>query len=316
MLTFAGRIRKYPLTVLIIICWIGGIVYFGSLRLYEKVDEVMNRAGAVDILNDAAEITESHKTRPFLSLPAQNTEEIKAAREAAAKKAEEERMKNPFSKVDLSYLDDALFIGDSRTETLRLYAGWDDVTFYSKTGTNIWSIMEEEIAKDPDSGEKISVEAALKKQHFGKIYIMLGINELGTGTPESFYQQFKSVVKQIRDLQPDAILFVQSIIHVSKVQDGEGSVVNNENVNARNKLLQKLADNKMIYYLDGNEVLDDGDSCLNGDYTFDGIHLTADHVDVWTDYILAHGVVLEQDTGNGQKASETEAPPETEAKKN
>ena len=297
MLTFAGRIRKYPLTVMIIICWIGGIIYFGSQGLYAKVDEMMNRPRAADVLMEAAGKVKEHKITPFLTLPAQNTEEIKAAREAAreaeAKKAEEERMKNPFSKVDLSYLDDAVFIGDSRTETLRLYAGWDNVTYYSKTGTNIWAIMEEDLAKDPDSGEKISVEAALKKQHFGKIYIMLGINELGTGTPESFYQQFKSVVKQIRELQPDAIIFVQSIIHVSKVQDGEGTVINNENVNARNKLLQKLADNKMIYYLDGNEVLDDENSCLNGDYTFDGIHLTADHVDIWTDYILAHGVVLE-----------------------
>ena len=316
MFAFAGRIRKYPLTVMIIICWIGGIVYFGSHRLYAKVDEMMNRPRAADILMDAAGIVKEHKTKPFLTLPAQNTEEIKAAREAAAKKAEEERMKNPFSKVDLSYLDDAVFIGDSRTETLRLYAGWDNVTYYSKTGTNIWAIMEEELAKDPDSGEKISVEAALKMQHFGKIYIMLGINELGTGTPESFYQQFKSVVKQIRELQPDAIIFVQSIIHVSKVQDGEGSVINNENVNARNKLLQKLADNKMIYYLDGNEVLDDKDGCLNGDYTFDGIHLTADHVDVWTDYILAHGVVLEQPSAKEEKAPETQKQPETEAKKN
>ena len=124
------------------------------------------------------------------------------------------------------------------------------------------------------------------------------------------------MVKQIRELQPDAILFVQSIIHVSKVQDGEGTVINNENVNARNKLLQKLADNKMIYYLDGNEVLDDKNGCLNGDYTFDGIHLTADHVDIWTDYILAHGVVLEQDPPKEEKAPETEKQPETEAKKN
>lgn len=316
MLTFAGRIRRYPLTVMIIICWIGGIVYFGSQSLYAKVDEMLNRPRAVDILVDAAGKVQEHELTPFLTLPAQNTEEIKAAREAAAKKAEEERMKNPFSKVDLSYLDDAVFIGDSRTETLRLYAGWDNVTYYSKTGTNIWAIMEEDLAKDPDSGEKITVEEALKKQRFGKIYIMLGINELGTGTPESFYQQFKSVVKQIRELQPDAILFVQSIIHVSKVQDGEGTVINNENVNARNKLLQKLADNKMIYYLDGNEVLDDKNGCLNGDYTFDGIHLTADHVDIWTDYILAHGVVLEQDPPKEEKAPETEKQPETEAKKN
>ena len=304
----ARWIRRYPLTAMIIICWIGGIIYFGSHNLYAKVDEMRNRPRAADILSDAAGIVQAHKTVSFLTLPAQNTEEIKAAREAAAKKAEEERMKHPFSKVDQSYLDDALFIGDSRTETLRLYADWSNATYYSKTGTNIWAILEEEIAKDPDSGGKISVEAALKKQHFGKIYIMLGINELGTGTPDSFYQQFKTVVKRIRELQPDAVVFVQSIIHVSKVQDGEGTVVNNANVNARNKLLQKLADNKMIYWLDGNEVLDDKNGCLNGDYTFDGIHLTADHVDVWKDYILAHGVVLE-------KAPETEKTVETETKK-
>ena len=153
MLVYARWIRRYPLTALIIICWIGGIIYFGSHNLYNKVDEMVNRPRAADVISDAAGIVQAHKTTPFLTLPAQNTEEMKAAREAEEKKAEEarkaeikkaeeKRMKDPFSKVDLSYLDDAVFIGDSRTETLRLYAGWDNVTYYSKTGTNIWAILE------------------------------------------------------------------------------------------------------------------------------------------------------------------------------
>ena len=48
----------------------------------------------------------------------------------------------PFTDVDQSYLDDAVFIGDSRTDTLKMYAGWENTTYYVKTGTNIWDIMD------------------------------------------------------------------------------------------------------------------------------------------------------------------------------
>jgi len=137
----------------------------------------------------------------------------------------------------------------------------------------------------------MSIETALGRYQFGKVYIMLGINELSTGTAEGFYQQFKTIVETVRRLQPEAIIFIQSIMHVSADKDGNQGISNGE-IDIRNELISKLADNITIYYIDENEALDDENGCLTAAYTYDGIHLEANHVEPWKEFILNHGVVL------------------------
>ena len=161
----------------------------------------------------------------------------------------------------------------------------ENTTYYVKTGTNIWGIMD----VVPDDEDR-TIDEELQNKQFGKVYIMLGVNELGTGTAETYYQQFKKVVARIRELQPNALIFVESIIHVSAEKDAEGTVINNTEINARNKWLKKLADNKTIFYLDYNEVLDDENGALKADSTFDGVHLQADKIEPWKQFILSHGV--------------------------
>lgn len=296
--------KQYPMTLLMIIsCLVGG-PYFGAKMLYEQYDAYSSQILCRDVLademarsqtgDDGTEDLSQEQMEAILAVHSQNTEEDKqAAEEAARKKAEEEarRKAEPFSQVDESYLDDALFIGDSRTDTLNLYAGWDNATYYVKTGTNIWSIMDETVASDPESGKMISIDAALQKQQFGKVYIMLGVNELGTGTAETFYQQFKKVVARIQELQPEAVIFVESIIHVTTSRDAQNDAINNKEIDVRNQWLAKLADNETIFYLDANEVLDDESGALTEDYSFDGVHLKADQIEPWKAYILNHGVL-------------------------
>lgn len=267
--------------LMICACLVGG-PYFGGQIIYEQQEAYANQILCEDVLASFAEGGLALKAK--YTVNAQNTEAEKLAAE------EEARRQGPFSEVDVSYLDDAVFIGDSRTDTLKLYAGWDNATYYVKTGTNIWSILDDEAAEDPDTGKAISIDSALQKQKFGKVYIMLGVNELGTGTAETFYQQFKKVVARIQELQPDAIVFVEAIIHVSPSKDAEGTIINNKEIDARNKWLKKLADNKTVFYLDANEVLDDENGALTEEYTFDGVHLQADHLEPWKEFFLSHGV--------------------------
>lgn len=312
-------VRKYPLTAIMILCWFAGGAYFGSSRLYTLMNELRERP---QVSEQILAMTPKGKVSTVIQIDRQNTSEDKeAAERALAEAAEAERKKHPFSKVEQSYLDDAVFIGDSRTDTLRLYADWGNATYYVKTGTNIWSIMDDQVTV----GKKtMSIEKALQQKSFGKVYIMLGVNELGTGTAESFYQEFKNVVDRIRELQPDALIFVQSIMHVSSSVDRSSRIVTNEAINSRNKLLQKLADNDMIYYIDENEALDDENHALTASYTYDGIHLQAKYVQPWKDFILAHGVVKPSAAGGGSgnsgktaekesaAAEETETAKETE----
>lgn len=188
-------------------------------------------------------------------------------------------------KVGEEYLNDVLFIGDSRTSTLMEYAGWDNATFYVKNGLTIWEVMDAKIA--PSGGKTVTVKEALQNDKFGKVYIMLGINELGRGTPETFAEQFGKVIEQIKELQPDAVIVMQAIMHVTATKDAEETYINNKEINARNEKLKELADSAGVCWLNVNRITDDKDSgCLTEDYSFDGVHLKVKYLDIWKDFIL------------------------------
>lgn len=196
----------------------------------------------------------------------------------------EEQEKREFRHVELDYLDDALFIGDSRTATIYEYAGWEKVDFFVRTGLTIWDVWE----KDMDG---TYLEDILNQKQYGKIYIMLGVNELGNETAELFRQEYEGVLAKIRKLQPEAIIFVEAIIHVTAEKDAEGTYINNQEIDVRNQEIEKLTDGEKIFWLDANEVLDaPGTGKLNSEYTFDGVHLKVKYLDVWQRFLLEHGV--------------------------
>lgn len=198
---------------------------------------------------------------------------------------------NPvFTAVDESYLSDALFIGDSRTVALQMYGGLANTNFFVDTGMSIWKVMDAPIANI--NGQTMTVDAALQSASFNKVYIMLGINEVGTGTADTFLQQYANVVNRIRQLQPQAIIYVQSIMHVTQSKDEAGTDINNVNINERNEKLKTLADNVNVFWIDENEAFDEaGTGKLNAEYTSDGVHLKAKYISLWINYILSHAVV-------------------------
>lgn len=189
-----------------------------------------------------------------------------------------------FQRVEMDYLDDALFIGDSRTSTLYEYAGWENTDFFVKYGQTVWDVFDNDM-------DGVTLEQMLAGKTYGKIYIMLGINELGTGTADSFAAQFEKNVERVRQMQPNAIIFIQSIMHVTQSKDAENTYINNQEINARNDKLKELADGQNIFFIDENEVMDEpGTGALNGECSFDGVHIQAKYIEVWREFLLDHGI--------------------------
>lgn len=195
-----------------------------------------------------------------------------------------------FTVVSEDYFDDALFIGDSRTVGLSEYSGWKKPAFYSDIGLTIYDVFDKKIAKV--DGKLMTIKDALHKKSFGKIYIMLGINEMGTGNAKTFTKAYKDVVEQIKTLQPDAIIYVEAIMNVTKEKSDHDPIFNNTNIGKRNKHLATLADNKQVFYIDVNEAITDSTGGIPAKYTFDNIHLKAAYYKLWTDFLLQHGVEL------------------------
>lgn len=122
-------------------------------------------------------------------------------------------------KADNAYFDDAVFIGDSRTEGLMLYGGLSNAAFYTHKGLMVNTIFTKEAVKDGD--QKITIMKALEKHKFRKVYVMLGVNELGWVYEQVFIQRYGELVDELKRLQPDAVIYIQSIMPVSPVQVAE-----------------------------------------------------------------------------------------------
>ena len=194
-----------------------------------------------------------------------------------------------YMQVNEDYFTDALFLGDSRVVGLCLYSGMETCTFYARTSLTIYKLME----STPETADVTSVRQGLMDNKFNKIYIQVGINELGTGDVDYFIAQYQAVIDEIRLLQPDAIIYINSILHVTEAKCREPGYINNENIDARNEALAQLADNEHVFYLDVNPILDDENGNLNSELSWDDVHLTANSYPLWYQFLMEHAVNLE-----------------------
>ena len=208
--------------------------------------------------------------------------------EAVVDTAEKEK---EFTTVDDSYFDDALFIGDSRMVGLSQYCEAIDsrATFFAQKSLTIFDIRNKEWIED-ENGNKMSIATALAGKHYKKIYLMVGINELGTGDEERFREVYSQVIQGLKYLQPDATIFISSIMHVSEEKNKTDALYNNTNINIRNDAIKGLADNRKVFYLDINEAVDDENGNLKAETTGDGVHLKGACYEPWHQYLLEHGV--------------------------
>ena len=202
---------------------------------------------------------------------------------------EPEQPDAPFTTVDASYFDDALFIGDSHTDGFKDYAGLPNADYLCHNGLTVWSAVGGKPVFSTPGGKK-TLEQALGEKQYGKVYLMLGINELGTGSTEDWIAQYRVVLDEVRALQPDAIIFLQAIFHTTQ-EKSETSYFKNGTIDARNAALRELADEKDVFYIDCNPVFDDDTGALTAEYSGDGVHVKAAYYTMWRDYLFEFGIV-------------------------
>lgn len=217
------------------------------------------------------------------TMPGQPDQETTAPGEEAAEPV--------YVTVEDDYFADAVFIGDSRTVGMYEYGDLENIsTFYASTGLTVYKMFDSAIVKVPGQKRKITVEEALQQNSFTKIYLMIGINEMGTGTVETFIEKYKEVLTHLQELQPDAIIYIQAIMKVTTERSEQGDYINNEGIVARNEELEKLADNRKIFYLDVNPLICDETGGMEKSYTFDGVHLKAQYIQIWKDFLKQHAI--------------------------
>lgn len=203
--------------------------------------------------------------------------------------------------VEDGWFADAVFVGDSRTDGLMLYSGIKSPTFISHQGLSVFNIgTQESIERD---GEKVTALTALGEQQWAKVYLMLGVNELGYPV-SSFEKSYGELVDQIREIQPDATIYLQTLMPVNEPMAhgrGTSTAITNEKVRAFNEVICRVAEEKQTALVDVAEIFWTDEGCIAPENTSDGVHLTRKGYVAWYEYLKSH-------TGTTEPVPEPEVP--------
>ena len=187
-----------------------------------------------------------------------------------------------------TYFADAVFIGDSRTEGFMIYENID-ATFYTHKGLMVDTIFTSPVITK--NGEKITIMDALAKDSFNKVYIMLGINETGWQSSSLFIKKYGEIIDSIKKINPNAIIYVESILPVSEEVSLKHDYIKMSKINEYNDLLKEMAIEKGVYYLDISSVIKDENGYLPDDAATDGIHLNKNYCYKWLQYWKTHYIL-------------------------
>ncbi len=230
--------------------------------------------------------TEQETQPPVSSVPSEQTQVTTAPEQTT--QAAQTTPTETAAQEQTAGTDDVLFIGDSRTMGLMEYSGLD-VDFYASVGMSVYNIDEDPVSV-PNVG-KMTLTQLLSNKSYGKIFLMIGINELGYDLDQTI-SVYSDLVDSIRKLQPDAKLFIQANLHVTQEKSDSHPYITNSAINTFNSRISKLADGENIFYLDVNPEYDDANGALAENYTSDGVHLYAKYYEQWGLWILTESARL------------------------
>lgn len=280
--------RKYqPIAIVFLFCATVSLLSMIFIRYYEK-DEVFAYENT-----EAIENAESIQNTEMVegSEVVENTEMLGSVNGLEGIESfddiEQKNERWKFAPSDISYFDDALFIGDSRVHGIYCYGTFENAKFFAEDGMNIYELWQ--IRVPVEGYGKVRLETLLNSKTFSKIYIMMGINELGEDQNVTA-QKYKEALDRLHELAPDAIIYICSNLHVSEKQSLTHGTFNNVNIDSYNEKISAFADGETFFYLDVNQVFNDEAGNLKAEYTWDNIHLYGRYYDEWCEWFCQNTV--------------------------
>ena len=202
--------------------------------------------------------------------------------------------------VEDTYFDNAIFLGDSRTQGLFLYSGLKTGYEYTSVGATVESVFTKKNFQ-VEGGKKVPILDAMAGQECDKVYIMLGVNELGWSKLKTYHDQYAKLIDRVREDHPEAKIALQSLPPVSAKQDAKKTYINNARIREYNEVIKTLAQEKDCYFLDVASCLTEK-GVLPVKQTTDGVHFNTAGCKAWLNYLRTHSL---EDSGSAAPAAKT-----------
>lgn len=185
-----------------------------------------------------------------------------------------------------SFFEDAAFMGNSLMDGFRMFSGITTCDYYAVTSMTV-SGVSSSYCIALDNGGTGTIVDGLTQKEYGKIYILLGINEIGMNLG-AFIELYGEMLDAIIAGQPDCDIYIMGITPVSYAKSSSGETFSMTRIKDYNSALYELAGEKDCYYLDLVEALADDTGYLPAAETTDGVHFSAKIYQKWVDYVKTH----------------------------
>ena len=190
--------------------------------------------------------------------------------------------------ADDAVFENAVFLGDSRTEGLQIWGGIRAGRYHWARGMTVFRVDDPKHTIKVD-GKAMTMMDALALQPYDKVYIMMGVNELGW--PADLYEEgLGKFLDQVIAAQPEAVIYLQLLppLNDDLAKKNLASYENNDNVNTFNDIIVRAAREKQVVLLDTAEAFRDETGQLPAELTADGCHFVKDGYLIWADYLRCH----------------------------
>ncbi len=208
-------------------------------------------------------------------------------------------------RVDTSYFDDVVFIGDSVSLKLQYYVRDQRKSDENFLGTaqfltagsfsyiNALKPVSEDSVHPSYQGTKMLLEDSIAASGARKLYIMLGMNDIAGGRYDGTLANLTTVISRILEKSPDVIFYFQSV--TPRMEDSQTTKLNNEIIRSYNERLLQYCEENGYYFIDVYAALCDENGNLPAEYCSDpkslggmGIHFTNTACAAWLDYLYTH----------------------------
>ncbi len=207
-------------------------------------------------------------------------------------------------RVEDSYFDDAVFIGDSVTIKLKHYvidsqnAGGavlgkcKFLTMGSMGSGNALEKVTSDSIHPSYQGQKMRLEDSVAAMGAKKVYIMLGMNDVALYGTTGAAENLMTLVELIREKSPNALIFIETA--TPRIRSVNKKPGNKALFEYDLELYRLYREKKLpgVYLLDIAWIMRDRDGYLPDQYCSDpedmGLHFSDEACVAWVEYLYTH----------------------------
>ncbi len=142
-------------------------------------------------------------------------------------------------------------------------------------------VLNRGIAEDTTKGVLDRIDEVVERNP-EEVYIMIGVNDIAASVKKGTYEKNMQDIVDAFDQEKTRVV-LQSLLPVNN--ESFNNRLPNSRVDDFNEILEKVAAENNIEYLDLHSHFEDNNGQLKKDLTIDGLHLMGEGYDIWMEQL-------------------------------